>query len=341
MKKSLKFITVLLVLMLAISAFAVGCSSTSDAPAGQNEGGEGNTAGNDFPTKPIDVIVSFGAGGGTDVGARILLPYVEKELGVPINVINKPGAGGWVGWADLVNENPDGYTLGYINTPAIITGYLNPNNNRRNTIDDFDLISNHVTDYNVIAVKADDNRFENIDDVIKLAQETELTATSTGIGTDNHIAILTLNNELGTNFTTVQMGGGNEIYAAVLGGHVDVLISNVGEATAGHNSGDIRILAVLAPERVDFIPDVPTLEEAGYGEIYGYSARGIAAPKDMDPAILEKITDAFAKAMEDEDHIRRMAEMGLQVNAVYGDEYYNQVKQVEENIKHISDLLGW
>lgn len=339
MKRNLKLTALLLVLVLSVSLLLVGCAKTQETTTAGTSVEENK--GDDFPKKPIDVIVSFSAGGGTDVGARILLPYVEKELGVTLNVINKPGAGGWVGWAELVNANPDGYTIGYINTPAIITGYLNPNNQRDNTIDDFAMISNHVKDYVIIAVKGDDNRFNNIDDVIKLAKTEELTATSAGVATDDHIAILNLNSQLDTKFTPVQMSGGNECYAAVLGGHVDILIANVGEVLSGHENGDIRVLAVMAPERVEFLPDVPTLKESGYGDIFGWSARGIAAPKGMDPAILDKITKAFEKAMENEEHISKMADMGLKIEAVSGKEYEAQVKQEEEDIKELIKSLEW
>ena len=107
-----------LAMVLALVFVAFGC-----APA-QQQAQRDPAA--DFPSRPITLIVSFGAGGGTDVGARLLTPLVEAELGQPINVVNITGAGGWVGWTELSRAEPDGYTIGYINTPALIMGYINP-----------------------------------------------------------------------------------------------------------------------------------------------------------------------------------------------------------------------
>ena len=123
-----------------------------------------------YPSKPITLIVPFGAGGGTDTGARILMTYVEDELGVPVTIINKTGGTGWVGWSELLKSDPDGYTLAHINTPTLMTGYLNPQLKRSNTIHDFELIANHVLDYGAIAIRIDEKKFSNLDELISFAK---------------------------------------------------------------------------------------------------------------------------------------------------------------------------
>jgi len=340
----------LLFIILTLATFMIaGCGGAVEEPKEnvQQEQSEAEkqeaTPSEDtsYPDKPITVTISYSAGGGTDTGARILLPYVEEILGVPVNVVNRPGGGGWVGWTYLLNQEPDGYTIGYINTPNLMTGYLNPEYNRDKSIDDFDLISNHVLDYGAIAVKADDDRFQTIDDLIEYAKKNDLTATSTGVGSDDHIAALKVNDEVGTKFVAVHGKGAAHGKAGVMGGHIDVLFANVGEATVPHKNGELRVLAVMSPERSEFLPDIPTLEEKGYGKIYSWSARGIAAPKGIDPEKLQVLSDAFAKAMANAEHIKKMNEMGLAVKPLIGDEYYQFLKDDESGVKKVSHLMGW
>ena len=320
--------SILLLICLLIVSIITGCSSTTTSSQGE------------YPKKPVNVIVSYSAGGGTDVGARVLLPYVEEQLGVTFNVINKPGGGGWVGWTDLVNADPDGYTIGYINTPNLMTGYLDPQYKRDENLDSFDLIGNHVLDYGAIAINKDEKRFSTIVELMEYAKNNEVTAATTGVGSDDHIATLRLNKEFGTRFANVATSGAADGKASLLGAHVDVWFANVGEVTVPHNNGELITLAVLSEERSDFMPDVPTLEEAGYPGVYTWSARGLAAPKGMDPDILKKLVDAFEIAINNEEQVKKMEEMGLQVQHMKGDEYYQFLKEDEANVLSVSDLLG-
>jgi tripartite-type tricarboxylate transporter receptor subunit TctC len=242
--------------------------------------GTGGGGASDFPSRPIDVIVAYEAGGGTDVGARILQPFVEEELGQSINIVNRPGGGGWVGWTELAQAEPDGYTIGFINTPNLMTGYLNPEFNREQSLESFAPIGNQVTDYGAIAINPDDSRFSTIEELIEYAKENGLTATSTGVGSDDHFASLTLNDEFGTKFEAIHNSGAAESRAAVLGGNVDVLFANVGEVKPLHDDEELKVLAVMreTAERSPFLPDVPTLPEAGYDGVYSWSSRGWPAP---------------------------------------------------------------
>ena len=125
-----------------------------------------------YPTRPIQVIVAFSAGGQTDVGARQLMPLVEKELeGSDIQVVNQPGAGGWVGWNQAVNADPDGYTLAYLNTPNLVSGYMNPELGRDQTYEDFAYIANQVTDPGTISIRPDEDRFTDLESLIEYAKE--------------------------------------------------------------------------------------------------------------------------------------------------------------------------
>src|SRR5665647_1144248 len=116
-----------------------------------------------YPRKSIKLIVPSPPGGGVDLGARALLPYLEKELGVPVVITNIPGKDGWAAWMTLLGSKPDGYTLAFVITPNLITSYLNPDNAAfHKSMDDFEFIANHVIDYTCILIRADETRFTNM-----------------------------------------------------------------------------------------------------------------------------------------------------------------------------------
>ncbi|MCX7780105.1 MAG: tripartite tricarboxylate transporter substrate binding protein [Negativicutes bacterium] len=324
-----KMLCVIMVLILAVGL--VGCGKGAKTQEGAKV---------DFPTKPITLIVSFAAGGGTDLGARLLAPYLEKELGVPVVVENKPGGGGWIGYSELLKAKPDGYTIGYVNTPGLITGYLNPSAKRQQNLDSFTYVANHVLDPGVIAVRADEKRFTTIQELIEYAKKQELTTTTNGVGTGPHMAALDINQKMGTKFKPVHFNGTGEYLAAVLGGHIDVFIARVGESLEPVRDGQLKVLAVTTKERVPQYPNVPTMNET-VGEVLNYSSRGIAAPKGIDPKVLEKLQTAFEKAMKNPEHVQKMEKMGLTVHYLKGDDYKNLLKAEEKVIQNLKPLLGW
>ncbi|BCV24811.1 tripartite tricarboxylate transporter substrate binding protein [Gelria sp. Kuro-4] len=321
-------------LLALVTIAAVGCNS--------RQGFKGETAPEKqetkFPDKPITLIVSYAAGGGTDVGARTLQPYVEKELGQPLVVVNKPGGGGWVGWTELAHAKPDGYTLGYINVPTIITGYLDPKLNRKESLESFVPIINHVTDPSAVAVKAN-GRFKTLKEVVDYAKmhPDELTTTSTGVGSDDHLAAVAFGKAIGSSFKVIQNNGTSEGIAQVLGGHVDLLVANLGEMISLEKEGKIKILGVMSEKRSDLASHVPTFKELGYNVVGGVS-RGIAAPAGLDLKVRNVLENAFKKAIMNSEHIEKMAKLGLTVDPMSGDQY---VKYLKDQEKLVKELMGW
>lgn len=324
---------------------ACGTSQQSGtAPSGdgnKQEAPANNTGGEKYPNQPINLIVSYSAGGGTDTSARILQPYLEKELGVTVNVLNKPGGGGWVGWSELAHTKPDGYTIGYINSPNFVSGYLNPSAKRQENMDNFEFIGNQVSNPEIIAIRTDEKRFTDIKGLIEYGKNNELTATGTGVAGDDHIASLTLNKNFGTKFRTVQFEGTAESRTGVLGGHVDVLFASVDEVYKMHQNKELKVVAVMSKERSKFLPDVPTLEESGFTGINMNSTRGIAAPKGVDAEKIKILTAAVEKAIKNQEQIAKMEEMGIQIQYLNNQEYTQVLKQDEESLKSVFDLLGW
>lgn len=329
--KKLSKLFVIIILLLSITACGTG----------GNKSANGKEKTEKYPNKPITLIVSFAAGGGMDVGARILTPYLEKELGVPVVVENKPGAGGWIGWEELVKAKPDGYTIGYLGTPNLMTGYLDPKKKRKENLDSFTMIASHVTDPGTISIRKDETRFKNIQELIEYAKTHQLKVTTTGIGSDDHIAALKLNQKFGTKFIPVHTSGSSEEVTMALGGHVDVLFANVVDVLNLYKDKELKVLAVMSEEKSPFLPDVPTLKEKGFEGVTSFAARGFAAPKGLAPEKLEVLQTAFEKAINNKEQIKKQGESGLQVDYKDGENYKKQLVEIESGLLDIRSLLGW
>lgn len=324
-----KYLLVAVMLVVSVAMAACGKDATQEGKADA-----------DFPKKPITLIVPWSAGGGSDTGARLLQPYLEDELGVTVNVVNKTGGGGWVGWNELANAKPDGYTIGLANSPHIITGYMNPTLKRDKSLDDFVGLGMHVIDPDILAIRKDEDRFSTIEELVAYAKDHKLTVTATGEGTDEHLVILSFNKKYGTQLEAVHFDGAAESRAAVLGGHVDLLIANAGEVLSLYKDKEINVVGVAAAKRSQFMEDVPTFEESGF-EIYQESSRGLIAPKGLDSEVLAKLQTALEKAVTNEEHIQKMADLGYGVNYENGEDYMSILKKDEEAVKDLKDLLGW
>jgi tripartite-type tricarboxylate transporter receptor subunit TctC len=283
----------------------------------------GSAGAQDFPNKPVQLMVAFPPGGSTDIGARIVAAIAEKALGQPIVVVNKGGAGGQVGWTELARQRPDGYYVGYINLPATNTVILDPERKAIFNEKDFTPIINHVLDPGAIWVRAD-SPYKNVQDLIdaaKKAPNTIRTAT-TGILSDDHLAILMTEEAApGAVFRIVHLEGAAPQFKEIMGGNIDVAYDNVGSIVPRVRSGEIRVLAVLDDARSKFLPDVPTMKEAGYPTVISSSTRGIAGPKNLPAPILTKLRDALKKAMDDPDHISKLEGQGLAIKVMVGEEY--------------------
>jgi putative tricarboxylic transport membrane protein len=287
-------------------------------------------AADNFPNKPLQLMVAFPAGGGTDVAARIVASIAEKHLGQTIVVVNRGGAGGQVGWTDMSRARPDGYYLGFINLPGLNTVILDPERKATFKADAFVPVINQVLDAGVIWVKAD-SPFKTLKDLLEAARKTpnKISAATTGILSDDHLAILMAEEAYpGAIFRIVHLEGGAQQMTAILGGHIDVAFDNVGGIVRRVKSGEVRALAVMDPQRSRFLPDVPTTPELGYKTVISNSTRGIAVPKGTPPAVIKKIEDAFKKAMDDPEHVKKMEEQGLQLKIMVGEEYAKYYREL-------------
>jgi tripartite-type tricarboxylate transporter receptor subunit TctC len=292
-----------------------------------------------YPTRPINLIVSFPAGGSTDIGARVVAGIAEKMIGQPIVVVNKGGAGGQVGWTELARAKPDGYTIGFINLPATNTTILDPERQAIFNEGSFTPIINQVLDPGVIWVAAE-SPFKTLKDVLDAAKSKPGTvrAATTGILSDDHLAILMVEEaNPGVNFRLVHLLGGAAQMKETLGGNIDVSFDNVGSIVKQVKGGQVRALAVMDTVRSKFLPDVPTTKELGMPNVISSSTRGIAGPKGMDPALVKTLQDVLSKAMADADHVKRLEDAGLAIKIMIGGEYDKYYKETHEKAKKYTE----
>jgi len=264
-----------------------------------------------WPTKSIQLIIPWDAGGSTDVGFRLLAPLMEKTLGTTIEVVNKPGAGSQVGVADLAKSKPDGYTIGNVSAPAVITIYLDPERKATFTWKDFAPIGLHVFDPGVMAVTPD-SKYKSLKDLVDDAKANpeKVKAATTGVLGDDHLAILALQRLAGVKFAIVHFTGGAPQTQALLGGHIDVGFDNIGSYAKLQKQGQARILAVMDTQRNKYAPDTPTAEEQGY-KLYSSSSRGLAAPAGTPKEIVNYISYAMEQAMKDPELMKKMDDAAL------------------------------
>ena len=290
----------------------------------------------DFPSKPVQLMVAYPAGGSTDIGARIVASIAGKALGQPVVVVNKGGAGGQIGWTELSRQKPDGYYIGFINLPALNTTIADPARKAIFDTKSFTLIINQVLDPGAIWVRAD-SPFKTLQDILTAAKENPgtLRAATTGILSDDHLAILmTEEASPGAKFRVVHLDGGAPMMKETLAGNIDVAFDNVGSIVKQVAAGQVRAIVILDNERSKFLPDVPTTKELGYPTMISSSTRGIAGPAGMDPAIVAKLRDTLKTAIADPDHVQKMENVGLAIKVMVGQEYQDYVdyqqKQAEK-----------
>ena len=278
----------------------------------------------DYPDKPITLICGYAAGGSSDLLCRILANSLQEKIGQTVIVENKTGGGGWVAWTEMIKSvKPDGYTFSLINTPNYNLGMYDKVNPREYGYDALDLLANEVSDYNVIAIRPDENRYTDFASLVEYAKKNMLLfgASASGIMSDDDTIAQRLNKELGTQIMQVTTTGAKDNETFLLNKSADLLIGNVSDVLTGMNNGTLKVLCVFAPERVDLIPDVPTCSELGFGDIHGGSDRGYALPKGVDPAVREVLYNALVEAINDPATIQALKDIGAATNFVPQEDY--------------------
>ncbi|MBY6091845.1 Bug family tripartite tricarboxylate transporter substrate binding protein [Maritimibacter alkaliphilus] len=273
----------------------------------------------EYPEKPIEVIVGYSAGGGTDVMARTAAPFIEKYLGSGASLVvkNMPGASGQIGVTEVAGAKPDGYTIGTFNLPGMMARTID----REAGYDreSFTYLANVVNDPNVI-VTSKGSGLDTMEKLIAAAKEDPgaITVGMSSLGGDDHFALIKLEGLTETEFTIVPFKGSAPARTALMGGHVAMGILNISEVASFQD--ELNVLGVATEERSDFAPDLPTFREQGIDLING-SMRGFVAPAGLPEDVVAKLDDAFEQMAGDPEFLKAMADTANPIEVVTGDDF--------------------
>ena len=249
-----------------------------------------------FPSRPITLIAPWPAGGSSDAIMRAFGQSASKILGVPVVVENKPGVGGTLGASAMLQAKPDGYTVTQL--PLGIYRLPHMQNMPFNPVTDITHIV-CLTGYTFGIACTADAPFKNLKEMVAYAKANpgKLEYGHTGTGTTPHLAIEEFSEKAGIKLNPIPFKGSAEIMQAILGGHIRMM-SGTTEFAPHVQSGKLRLLATLGSQRNKAFPDVPTVKESGWDTITE-SPFGIGGPKNMDPAVVKVLHDAFKATLDD------------------------------------------
>lgn len=292
-----------------------------------------------YPEKPITVIVGYSAGGGTDVMARNVAPYVEKYLGEGASVVvkNMPGASGQIGITEVANAKPDGYTIGTYNLPGMMARTLD--REAGYSADSFTFLANIVNDPNVIVT----SKKTGIDTLEKLIAQAKsdpgaITVGMSSLGGDDHLALTKFQDKTATEFMIVPFKGSAPARTAILGGHVAAGVLNVSEVA--QFASELNVLGIAQKERSEFAPDVPTMAEQGVDLVNG-SMRGFVAPKGLPADVEAKLLEAFEKASKDPELLAQMKATSNPVSVALAGDFEKLNSELYELAKKIWETTPW
>ncbi len=264
-----------------------------------------------FPARPIQVIVPATAGGPVDTAVRMIEPVLSSVLGAPVVLLNRPGASGTVGMQVVATADPNSYTIGQgvnsIFTITPISGTAVPF-----TIDKFTLLGNYATDVSVLAVSAD-APWQSLDDVIAHVHSNpgKLNYASAGVGTVSALSMQALARHFKLDVTAVPFQGGAQLTAAILGNQVDFGMVPYTTGAAMLQQKKLRALVTTASNRLPLLADVPTLAEKGITENGLNLVMGLYAPQGLPESVKNTLVDAVAKAATDPSFVSKIEAIGL------------------------------
>ena len=292
----------------------------------------------EYPDKPVSMIVAYSPGGATDFQARIVTMVAAKEdyLGQPIVIINKPGAGGQVGWNWTVQKGTkDGYTMAAYNVPHFIAQSIVYKT--KYDINTFEPVANWGADPAVFIVPKD-SPFNNIGDVVEYAKANpgKITVNGAGMYVGHHIAFLQFSKAAGIKMTYIPEKGGTPAMQSVIAGKVKAGFNNLSDAFRSQDR--LKILAIADTERHEFLPDVKTFKEAGIDvDDSSVNFRGVALPEGVPQAVIDKCAEAFPKMFNDGKVKKQMKATGSPSKVMTREQV---IKMFKERDKYLRELLS-
>ena len=290
-----------------------------------------------FPHKAaIEITVLFPAGSSADVTARLLADGMSKQLGAKVLVVNRPGAGGAIGYKHVASQKPDGYSIVW-NSNSISTTYhsgMLPFDYR-----EFDAVARVLVESPVIAVRGD-SKWKTLAQLVAEAKSRpkSITVGNSGIGSHTHISAVALFKAAGTEVVDVPFGAA-QVVPTLLGGQVDAVLQLPAALSGYVKTGQVRLLASLTTARDPVLGDVPTAREQGF-DVSLEAWRGIAVPRGTPRAAIAALEGAIRKAAESTDFAQASERLGVRPAFMPAEEFGSLIAREDAELARIMQLIG-
>jgi tripartite-type tricarboxylate transporter receptor subunit TctC len=264
-----------------------------------------------FPSKPVTMIVPYAPGGNVDISTRILQAGIGDALGQPIVIENRAGAGGTIAGAYVARSAPDGHTLFVGSNGPIMLGPMTMPKPPYQWDQVFAPVSSLAFATNMLLVRSS-LPVKSVAELVDFAKKNpgKLTLATSSAASINHFLGELLKLKTGITWTEVHYRGNAPAIAAMVGGHVDVGFQQLTDSLQQIKAGQLRALAVLGPKRATSLPDVPTIVEAGFPDVQGVTFNGVFAPKATPPAVVDRLSTVVQAALKKPSAIEKLAAMG-------------------------------
>ncbi|MDL2209920.1 tripartite tricarboxylate transporter substrate binding protein [Desulfovibrio sp. OttesenSCG-928-O18] len=295
-------------------------------------------AGPDFPVRPIQVIVPYSAGGGTDIAIRVLADMVKKNLPQGFVVINKVGGGGSIGTSAVSHAKPDGYTLGgAVMGPVTMMSFFG---GLDYTVKDFDFIG-LICKTPIVLAAGKKAPFNTIQELITYAKANpgKISIGNPGAGALNHLLAERFCKVAGIQAKHMPYDGSSKSIPACIGGHIDLVVAHPVELLNHVKAGNMKPLAVFEEKRLEEFPDTPTCLEVGIDHS-GASWKGVIAPKGLPADVKKVLVDAVGKTIQDPAFIKKMKDLGETVTYMNSEEMQAMAFKDAQNMEEVIRALG-
>jgi tripartite-type tricarboxylate transporter receptor subunit TctC len=290
-----------------------------------------------FPKRGnIEITVLFPAGSSADVTARLLAQGMSKQLGTNVIIVNRPGAGGAIGYKYVAAQKPDGYALVW-NSNSISTTF----HSGQSTVDyrAFEPVARVLAESPVLAVKGD-SKWKNLNDFIADAKSRpgKITVANSGTGSHTHISSVALFKNAGVEVIDVPYGAA-QVVPSLMGGHVDAMLQLPGALAGQVKSGGMRLIAALTPSRDPTMPDVPTAIEQGFN-VSLEAWRGIAAPRGTPRAVIAMLEAAIRKTVEEPEFARGSENLNVRPAFAAAAEFGELIAKEDAELARLIQVIG-
>lgn len=324
-----------LVLALAMSLSLVACGGGQSTDT-QQPAEDGDAAAVDFSNMNVTCVVPYDAGGGTDAVMRGLADAAKGSF-KNISVENRSGAGGATGMLYGASAALDGSIITMITVELVTLEAMG--NNAGLTYTQFKPVMMVNSACSAITVKADDDRFNTLEDFIEYSKTNEVQVGNSGLGAIWHLAAAGLAKTAGTEFKHVGYDGASGAITDLLGGHIDAVAVSYAEVNSFVQSGDLKVLAVMANDRLEAIPDVPTCKECGYDAVLG-TWRGLGVPADTPDEVVDELYRIFSEAAASDQFVEFMNNSNNVIDIMDGPSFQEMMASQRDLYTDLVNDLG-